>query len=104
MQVDLARLGAGQPEVDEVAQPLPRVRVPVALLAGHVERSLAQERLRGGRHVREVVHHHEHLHHGAQRVEEGELKGALLRHSVALLSKVDMTLKICDNQTSCVCG
>ena len=71
---------------------------------GHVEGALAEEGLGVGRHVRQVVHHHEHLHHGAQRVEEGELKGAFLRHSVAFLSKVDMTLKICDNETTCVCG
>ena len=80
--------------MDEVSQPLPRVRVVVALLAGHVKCSLAQEGLRGWGHVREVVHHHEHLDHGAQRVEEGELQGAFFRHPVSFLSKVDMTLKL----------
>ena len=80
--------------MDEVAQPLPRVRVAVALLAWHVERSLAQEGLRGWRHVRKVVHHHKHLHHSAQGVEEGELQSALFRHPVSFLAKVDMTLKL----------
>jgi len=77
--------------VDEISQPLSRVRVAVTLLAGHVKRSLSQEGLRGWRHVGKVVHHHKHLDHGAQRVEESELQGALFRHPVSFLSKVDMT-------------
>ena len=80
--------------MDEVSQPLPRVRVAVTLIAGHVKCPLSQEGLRGWRHVREVVHHDEHLDHGAQRVEEGELQGALFRHPVPFLSKVDMTLQL----------
>jgi len=91
VQVDLSRLGAGQPKVDEVSQPLSRVRVAVTLIAGHVKRSLSQEGLRGWRHVGKVVHHHKHLDHGAQRVEERELQGAFCWHPVAFLSKVDMT-------------
>jgi len=77
--------------VDEVSQPLSRVRVVVTLLAGHVKRSLSQEGLRGWRHVGEVVHDHKHLDDGAQRVEESELQGTLFRHPVPFLSKVDMT-------------
>ncbi len=35
----------------------------------HVERALAQEGAALRRHVRQVVHHHEHLHHRLVRVE-----------------------------------
>lgn len=84
--------------MDEVSQPLSRVRVVVTLLAGHVKRSLSQEGLRGWRHVGEVVHDHKHLDDGAQRVEESELQGTLFRHPVPFLSKVDMTLKLRQGQ------
>ena len=47
VQVYLAGLGAGQPEVDEVSEPLPRIRVAVALFAWHVQCALPQECLVG---------------------------------------------------------
>ena len=46
-----------------------------------------------GRHVRQIVHHHEHLHHCPQGVEQCQLDGAPLRYSVTLLAKIDMALK-----------
>jgi len=90
VQVDLASLGAGEPEVDEVSEPLPRIRVSVGLLARHVQGSLPQECLGRGRHVGEIVHDHEHLDHSAQGVEESQLNGSFLWHSVSLLAEVDM--------------
>ena len=36
----------------------------------HVEGSLSQERLAVRRHIRQVVHHHEHLHDRLVRVEQ----------------------------------
>jgi len=90
VQVNLAGLGAGQPEVDEVSEPLPRIRVAVALFAWHVQCALPQECLGRGRHVGKIVHDHKHLDHSAQGVEESQLNGSFLWHSVSLLAKVDM--------------
>ena len=59
----------------------------------HVERPLPQKRLRIRRHVGQVVHHHEHLDHGAQRVEERNLNRSLLRNPVALLAQVDVAYR-----------
>ena len=47
-----------------------------------------------GRHVGEIVHDHEHLDHSAQGVEESQLNGSFLWHSVSLLAEVDMALEI----------
>ena len=80
--------------MNEVSEPLLRVRVRVCLVMGHVESSLSEEGLRVGRHVRQVVHHHEHLDHRPQRVEQRQLDGATLGDSIPFLSKIDMTLLI----------
>ena len=76
----------------EVSEPLLGVLVAVCGVRRHVERPLADERLRGRRHVLEVVHHHEHLDDGAERVEQGRLDRALLGDAVPLLAQVDVTL------------
>ena len=60
---------------------------------GHVESSLAKEGLGVGRHVRQIIHDHEHLDHRAQGVEQRQLNCASLRYSVTLLAKIDMALK-----------
>ena len=60
---------------------------------GHVESPLAEEGLGVGRHVRQIVHHHEHLDHRPQGVEQRQLNCASLRYSVTLLAKIDMALK-----------
>ena len=79
----------------EVAEPLLAVLVVGRrLVSGHVEGALAQEGLRVGRHVGEIVHDHEHLDHSAQGVEESQLNGSFLWHSVSLLAEVDMALEI----------
>ena len=66
-----------------------RIRLP----GGHVQCTLTQERLAVGRHIAEVVHHHEHLHHGTQGVEQGKLYSAFLRDPVPLLTQVNMSLE-----------
>ena len=50
--------------------------------------------MRVGWHVRQVVHHHEHLDHRPQRVEQRQLDGATLGDSIPFFSKIDMTLHI----------
>ena len=59
----------------EVSELLVALLVEVDV-AGHVEDSLAGKRLAVGRHVAEVVPHHEHLHHRLVGVEEclGKMK------------------------------
>ena len=42
----------------------------VIFAGGYINGSLAQKSLSIGRHVAQVVHHHEHLHHRLVRVEE----------------------------------
>ena len=87
------------PEMYEVSEPLLTVLVVGwSLVPGHVEGALAQKGLRVGRHVGEIVHHHEHLHHRPQGVEQRQLDRPLLRYPVAFLPQVDMTLQI----TQCV--
>ena len=81
------------PEMNEISKPLLSVGVRVSLVCGHVEGALAEEGLGVGRHVREVVHHHEHLHHRPQRVEQRQLDRAAVRDTVALLPEVDMALR-----------
>lgn len=73
--------------MDEVAQPLgPPLDVLLLAIGRHVERPLADEGLRVGRHVAQVVHDDEHLHHRPQRVEQGDLDGPRLGHVVAFLA------------------
>ncbi len=77
--------------MDQISQPLLRLLVVGLRQVGrHVERPLPQKRLRIRRHVRQVVHHHEHLDYGAQRVEQGHLNCSLLRNAVTLLAQVDV--------------
>ncbi len=64
--------------------------VLLSQVGGHVQRALPHKRLRVRRHVSQVVHDHEHLDDGAQRVEQGDLDGALGRHAVPLLAQVDV--------------
>ena len=71
------------------------------VVRGHVERPLPEEGLRVGRHVAQVVHHDEHLDDGAQRIEEGHLNGAPLRHAVSLLAKVDVACRDRKSILSC---
>lgn len=79
----------------EVPQPLVRVGRRRARGGGgrHVQRALAQERARAARHGRQVVQHHEHLHQGAVRVEQGHLHRARPRHAVAAGAQVDVALR-----------
>ena len=77
----------------EVSEPLLRVWVRVCLVMGHVESPLPEEGLGVGRHVGQVIHHHEHLDHRPQGVKQGQLDGAPLRYSVTLFTKIDMALK-----------
>ena len=79
--------------MNEISEPLLSVGVRVSLVCGHVEGALAEEGLGVGRHVREVVHDHEHLHHRPQRVEQRQLDRAAVRDTVALLPEVDMALR-----------
>ena len=79
--------------MNEVSKPLLRVWVGGCLVVGHVEGALAEEGLGVGGHVRQVVHHHEHLDHRPQGVEEGQLNCAPIWYSVTLLTKIDMALK-----------
>ena len=60
---------------------------------GHVESPLAEEGLGVGRHICQIVHHHEHLHHCPQGVKQRQLNCATLWYSVTLLAKIDMALK-----------
>ena len=80
--------------MDEVAEPFLSVRIIVRTVGWHVERSLSEEGLGVGRHVAEIIHHHEHLDHGAQGIEQGQLDGASVRNPVALLAKIDVALEI----------
>ena len=79
--------------MNEISKPLLSVGVRVSLVCGHVEGALAEEGLGVGRHVRQVVHHHEHLHHRPQRVEQRQLDRAAVWDTVALLPEVDMALR-----------
>jgi len=61
--------------MDQVSQPLLGIlAVGLREVRGHVERPLSQEGLGIWRHVRQVVHHHEHLDYGAERIEQGDLR------------------------------
>lgn len=84
VQIDAPRLGAEEAQVDKVAQPLgaPLFEVAVGALGGHVQCALPDEGLRIGRHVGEVVHNDEHLHHGAEWIKQGHLDRARLWHHV----------------------
>ena len=79
--------------MNEVSEPLLRVRVRVCLVMRHVESPLSEEGLGVGRHVSQVIHNHEHLDHRPQGVKQGQLDGAPLRYSVPLLTEIDMALK-----------
>ena len=63
-----------QPEMNEVSEKGLQVIFGdffslVVFAGGHVNGPLTQKGLRIGRHVTQVVHHHEHLHHRFVRVE-----------------------------------
>lgn len=59
---------------------------------GHVKGPLTEESARVGGHVTEIVHYHEHLHHGAQGVEQGHLHCAFTGHAVSLAVQPDVAL------------
>ena len=80
--------------MNEVPEPLLSIRIIVRAVGWHVECSLSQECLGVGWHVAEVVHHHEHLDHGAKRIEESQLDSASLGDPVSLLAKIDVALQI----------
>ena len=79
--------------MNQVTEPLLDLRVGVSFVCRHVECSLAEECLGVGRHVSQVVHHHEHLHHRPHRVEQGQLDGSLLWYPIPFLAKVYVALE-----------
>ena len=60
----------------------------------HVQGSLPQERLTVRRHIRQVVHHYEHLHYRLIRVEQ-RLKDKLSGTYFCPTWHVDKTMKVC---------
>ena len=80
--------------MNQVAEPLLDLGVAVSFVCRHVERSLAEKCLGVGRHVSQVVHHHEHLHHRPQGIEQCQLDGSFLRYPVALLAEVNVALQM----------
>lgn len=86
VEVNPAGLAADEPQVDQVPQVLVVVFLlerrllfldenVLALAGGHVESALAEEGVRVGGHVVEVVNNHEHLDHRPQRIEKRHLDG-----------------------------
>ena len=80
--------------MNQVTEPLLDIGVTVSFVGWHVERSLAEKCLGVGRHVGQVVHHHEHLHHRPHGVEQRQLDGSFLRYPVALLAEVNVALQM----------
>lgn len=79
--------------MNEVTQPLVSIGIRVTGPDWHIESALADKGAGVGRHVRQVIHHHKHLHHSAMWVEEGHLDSAFVGNMVALLSQVYVALK-----------
>lgn len=94
VQVNLPRLRAHEPQMDQIPQPLRSpFQVLVLAIRRHVECALTDERLRIRRHIAQIVHYNEHLHNGSQRIEECHLDGARFRHVVPLLPEIDVSLQ-----------
>lgn len=79
--------------MDEVAQPLVGIWVGVTGPHRHVECALPDEGAGVGRHVRQVVHHHKHLHHRPMGVEQSHLHRPFVWHVVPLFAQVNVALR-----------
>lgn len=78
----------------EVSQPLlSALQIVIFAIGRHVKGALANEGLRVGWHVGEIVHYHKHFDNCAQRIEQRHLHRATLRHIVPFLSQIYVTLK-----------
>ena len=79
--------------MNQVTKPLLDLGVGVSFVCWHVECSLAEECLGVGRHVGQVVHNHEHLHHCPQGIEQRQLDRSFLWYPVSLLAEVNVALR-----------
>lgn len=83
----------------EISQPLGTpFKVFIFAIGGHIQCALPNEGLGIGWHISEIVHDHEHLHHGSQWVEQCYLYRPGFRHIVSLLSQIDVTLNNIDRR------